>query len=465
MQTGHSAFSPPELPLADMSLADALAVYLVASGGLGDLPDGAPVNAASWAAASGFSGKRGSLCLVPSPQGGIACALYGLGDGGEPMEAGRLARLLPPGDWRIEPESGLASLGFLLGAYRYSRYRKPNPAGPRLVTGDDAGRQRLVSAAAAMWMGRDLVNTPASDLGPRELEEAIRALAAARGASVVSVVGDALLEQRFPMVHAVGRASDRAPRIVDLRWGSEAHAKVTLVGKGVCFDSGGLNIKPGDSMTLMKKDMGGSASVLALAAMIMDARLPVRLRVIVPAVENSISGSAFRPGDVLQSRLGKTVEIGNTDAEGRLILADALAWADEEDPELLVDMATLTGAARVALGPDLPAFYCDDDAFAAEMAAAGASVQDPCWRMPLWKGYREGLSSHVADLSHIGKGPMGGSITAALFLQHFVSRAAVWAHLDVYAWTMAEKPWAPVGAEVQCARALFEVICSRYPAA
>ena len=265
------------------------------------------------------------------------------------------------------------------------------------------------------------------------------------------------------MVHAVGRASTSEPRIVDMRWGDEEAPKLTLVGKGVCFDTGGLNIKPGNSMALMKKDMGGAANVLGLARMIMAAKLPVRLRVIIAAVENSIAGNAFRPGDILTSRLGMTVEIGNTDAEGRLVLADALALADEEAPECLIDMATLTGAARVALGPDLPAMFTDDETFAGEVSQAGMTEEDPVWRLPLWKGYAKNLSSRAADVSHISQGPFAGSITAALFLGKFVSKARTWAHFDVFAWVPAEKPAATIGGEAQAIRALFATLTSRFP--
>lgn len=424
-----------------------------------------PADAVKWAKSAGFDGRKGELCLVPDGKGSIACALFGLGDSPLPMDAGKLASVLPSGDWQLAgfAEPGLAALGFVLGAYRYDRYKKKRAAQARIVIPDGVDPGRLKAQAGAVCLARDLINTPASDLGPQELEQAVRDLAKAHKARVTVVRGDALLEKNFPMVHAVGRASNRAPRIVDLRWGEAKHPKVTLVGKGVCFDTGGLNLKPGDSMSLMKKDMGGAANVLALASMVMAARLPVRLRVIVGAVENSVAGNAFRPGDVLQSRKGPTVEIGNTDAEGRLVLADALAWADEEKPQMLIDMATLTGAARVALGPDLPAMFSDDDDLASDIASAGMGVQDPVWRMPLWAGYKKNLRSETADLNHISRGPFAGSITAALFLQHFVENAQNWAHFDLYAWVAAAKPWAPVGGEAQAVRAIFKVLESRYP--
>ncbi len=424
-------------------------------------------HAAAFAKAAAFDPGKPALLLVPNNNGGIECALFGVGSDLTPMDPGRLSRLLPTGDWQLEGDianPALAALSFLLGAYSFTRYRKPRANAPRLVLPAGIDASALTSTVEAIFNARDLINTPTNDLGPAELEEAIRAVAKRFKAKVTSVVGDDLLKKNFPMVHAVGRASASAPRIVDLVWGNKNHPKVTLVGKGVCFDSGGLNIKPGDSMGLMKKDMGGAAATLAIAQMIMAANLPVRLRLIVPAVENAISGNAFRPGDVLASRKGLSVEIGNTDAEGRLILGDALAWADEEAPELLINMATLTGAARVALGPDLPALFCDEEDLAADILAAGARVCDPLWRLPLWPGYRKDLSSEVADLSHISKGPLAGSITAALFLQRFVEKAKAWAHVDTYAWVNAEKPWAPVGGEAQAARALFEMISKRYPA-
>jgi leucyl aminopeptidase len=427
------------------------------------LPDGV----AKWAKNCAFDGKLGSYLPVPGPAGELEAAIFGCGDGEAAMNAGKLARLLPPGDWTLAGEYGdpfLAGLGFLLGAYRYDRYRKPNRVGPKLVAPANIDTARLRDTALSVWLARDLINAPANDLGPAELEAAISALATEFGARFRAIRGDDLLRRNFPMVHAVGRASSRAPRIVDLTWGKPQHPRVTLVGKGVCFDSGGLNIKPGDNMLLMKKDMGGAANTIALARMVMAAKLPVRLRLIVAAIENSISGNAYRPGDILRSRKGLTVEIGNTDAEGRLVLADALAWADEEAPELLIDMATLTGAARVALGPDLPALYCNDDRLAGDISEAGLRNEDPVWRLPLWAGYRAMLSSHVGDLSHIGKGPMAGSIVAALFLQRFVEKAGSWAHLDVFAWSAAEKPWCPVGGEAQAIRALFAVLARRYPA-
>lgn len=423
--------------------------------------------AARFAQAAGFDGKKPSLLLVPDFRGGIECALLGTGGDLTPMDPGRLARMLPQGDWRLAgdiADPALAALSFVLGAYSFDRYRKPRAPGPRLVLPQGVDESAMTITAQAIYLARDLINTPANDLGPAQLEAAIRSVAKQFKANVKSIAGDDLLKQNFPMVHAVGRASAEAPRIVEMVWGEKNAPKVTLVGKGVCFDSGGLNIKPGDSMTLMKKDMGGAAGTLALAQMIMAAKLPVRLRLIIPAVENAISGNAFRPGDVLQSRKGITVEIGNTDAEGRLVLGDALAWGDEDEPELIIDMATLTGAARVALGLDLPALFTGDEVLAADLARVSMAICDPLWRLPLWRGYEKGLSSDIADISHIGKGGFAGAITAALFLQRFVERSRSWAHVDLYAWISADKPWGPVGGEAQGVRALFDVIATRYPA-
>jgi leucyl aminopeptidase len=314
----------------------------------------------------------------------------------------------------------------------------------------------------AVYLVRDLVNTPTNDMGPDDLETAVRTLAKKHKASVAVVKGDELLAQNFPMIHAVGRAADQAPRLIDLTWGPKGAPKVTLVGKGVCFDTGGLDIKSASNMLLMKKDMGGAANVLGLASMIMAADMEVRLRVLIPAVENSISDEAFRPGDILQSRKGQTVEIGNTDAEGRLILADALALADEEEPELIIDMATLTGAARVAIGPEIAPFFTDDDGFAADVVAAGAAIADPVWRLPLWKGYDRKLSSKVADFNNVTTDGFAGAVVAAMFLKRFVERAKAWAHFDIYAWAPTERPHCPVGGEAQAIRAIEQVLARRY---
>ncbi len=430
-----------------------------------------PNNAIAWAKANGFNGEAGRVLVLPGNNGEIAGALFGTGEetrNGQPqLIAGKLARNLPEGDWHIEGNpgnAGLAALAFLMGGYSFTRYRKSDGKTIRLALpkGADAAETRRL--AEAVTLVRDLINTPANDMGPAALEQAARDLAARHDARIASTEGEALLEQNFPMIHAVGRAGAVSPRLIDLQWGKDTDPKVTLVGKGVCFDTGGLDIKPASGMLMMKKDMGGAANVLGLAALIMDAKLPVRLRVLIPAVENSIAGNAFRPGDILQSRKGLTVEVGNTDAEGRLVLADALALGDEEEPELLIDMATLTGAARVALGPDLPPFYTHDDQLAGEIAAKAEETADPLWRMPLWQPYAQKLSSRVADVNNVTTDGFAGSVTAALFLAKFVEKSRQWAHFDIFGWAPAEKPASPIGGEAQAIRALYQLLKERYPA-
>ncbi len=364
-------------------------------------------------------------------------------------------------DWRILSVQG-AALAFALGSYRFTRYRKQDGKEVKLELPGNVDGEDLSRIVDGVTLARDLINTPANDLGPAELEAAARTLAARHGAEVRAVVGEDLLEQNFPLIHAVGRAAARPPRLIDLTWGEAGHPKITLIGKGVCFDSGGLDIKPESGMLNMKKDMGGAASMLALAHMVMDRGLKLRLRVLIPAVENAISGSAFRPRDVYRSRKGLSVEIGNTDAEGRLILADAIALADEDEPDLIADMATLTGAARVALGTEIPPFYTDDDALAAALAGCAKSENDPLWRMPLWRPYEALLESKVADVNNVASGNFGGSITAALFLRRFVAAAKAWLHCDIYAWNQTTKPGRPEGAECQAARALYALLVSRY---
>jgi leucyl aminopeptidase len=381
------------------------------------------------------------------------------------MRPGALAGNLPAGDYRFDNaphDAKLAALAFALGSYRFVRYRKREEKQARLQIPAQVDGGSLTRTVEAVWLARDLINTPANDMGPPQLEEAARALSARHGASVSAVVGDELLAQNFPLIHAVGRAADRAPRLIDMTWGDPGHPKVTLIGKGVCFDTGGLDIKTEAGMLLMKKDMGGAACQLALADMLMGRGAKLRLRVLIPAVENAISGNAFRPRDVYRSRKGLTVEIGNTDAEGRLILADAIALADSETPELIVDMATLTGAARVALGPEVVPFYTDDDELAAGLARTAQAESDPLWRLPLWRPYDQLLDSKVADLNNVSAGPFAGSITAALFLRRFVTQAKAWLHCDIYAWNPTGKPGRPEGAECQAARALYAYLTERY---
>ena len=429
-----------------------------------------PQTAQGFARAQGFQGKAGSHCLLPDADGNLLGVAFGLNGADakhtDPFLVGKLPTLLPEGVYRFEteaPNPTLATLAWLLGSYSFDRYRKRSEKSVRLVppTGIDA--EDVARIANAVVTSRDLVNTPTSDLGPDGIEAAARQLADRHGAAFNSIVGDDLLKQNFPMIHAVGRASITPPRLIDFTWGKADAPRITLIGKGVAFDTGGLDIKPSSSMLLMRKDMGGAAATLALADMIMGAKLPLRLRVLIPAVENAISSNAFRPGDILPSRKGITVEIGNTDAEGRLILADALALADEENPELIVDFATLTGAARVALGPELPPFYTDDDALAADIARHGMAENDPVWRLPLWMPYQSQLDSKFADMNNTG-GPMGGSITAALFLRRFVSSAKAHVHFDIFAWNSSTKPARPEGGEVQAARLIYALLKERYGA-
>ena len=421
-----------------------------------------------FAQAQDFTAKSAALALLSGPSGALARVLFGLGEAASPARTpllpGRLARDLPAGAYRLEGDIGdprLAALAFVLGGYRFDAYRKGNGNSPLLAPPDNLDIDALTAIASGIFLARDLINTPANDLGPVELAEASAALAGEFGAAVSITDGDDLA-RRFPLIHAVGDGSDRRPRLIDLTWGDAGAPKVTLVGKGVVFDTGGLDIKPASAMALMKKDMGGGAAVLGLARMIMATGLPVRLRVLVPAVENAISGRAFRPGDVLSSRKGLSVEIGNTDAEGRLVLADALTLADEDEPDTLICMATLTGAARVALGPDIAPFYTGDDDFARQIDQASAAEADPVWRLPLWPAYDAWLSSPVADVNHIANNGFAGSIVAALFLNRFVEKTARFAHFDIFGWVPEARPAAPKGGEAQAIRALFHALTERY---
>jgi leucyl aminopeptidase len=446
-------------PLLAPSNGSSRPIWFVTKETLAPVVAGLPDEARAFLAASGFEAKPGSHIVVPMGAG--LAALFGLEGAAaghrDPLLPGKLVTTLPGGLWHFAnapDDPRLATLGWLMGSYRFTRYKDGGAAQVQLVPPDDVDADEVSRIAQAVALGRDLIATPANDLGPDELAAAARALADRHGAVAHTVAGEAL-ERDFPMVHAVGRAAARAPRLVDMIWGDPGRPKVTLVGKGVVFDSGGLNIKPEAAMLLMKKDMGGAASVLALADMIMGAGLELRLRVILPIAENAISGSAFRPGDVLRSRKGLTVEIGNTDAEGRLILADALALADEDAPDLVIDMATLTGAARVALGPDLPALFTKDEETALALHSHGLAEADPSWRLPLWRPYEKLLDSKVADINHISGGPFAGSVTAALFLSRFVEKARAHVHLDMFCWNPTSRPGRPEGAEVMSARAVF----------
>ncbi|HEV3371315.1 MAG TPA: leucyl aminopeptidase family protein [Xanthobacteraceae bacterium] len=423
----------------------------------------------AFAAAAGFEPRAGRHLLLPGPDGGLSGVLFGLENaddaGKDLLRPGALPTLLPAGTYcfaNAPHDARLAALAFALGAYRFARYRKVEDKDIRLELPAGVDGAELTRIAEGVALARDLINTPANDMGPAELESAAHDLATRHRATFRAIVGENLLSENFPLIHAVGRAADRAPRLIDIGWGDPANAKITLIGKGVCFDTGGLDIKTESGMLNMKKDMGGAATVLALGHMLMDRGAKVRLRILLPVVENAISGSAFRPRDIYRSRKGVSVEIGNTDAEGRLILADALALADEEAPELIVDMATLTGAARVALGPEVVPFYTDDDALAAELARSAEAESDPLWRLPLWLPYDTMLDSKVADINNVSAGGFAGSITAALFLRRFVTAAKTWLHCDIYAWNQATKPGRPEGAECQAARALYHLITARY---
>jgi leucyl aminopeptidase len=431
--------------------------------------DGLAAPARQFALAHDFAAKPGKCLILPSADGQIAQVIFGLEEEGaksrDLFRPGALPGLLPPGTYRFANaphDTRLATLAFALGSYRFNRYRKADAPNVRLVPSDGVDVADITRMAEAAQLARDLINTPSNDMGPEELASAAEALAKRFGASFGCIVGDDLPRQNFPLIHAVGMASPRAPRLIDIGWGDPAHPKVTLVGKGVCFDTGGLDLKPSSGMLIMKKDMGGAANVLALALMVMDAKLKVRLRVLIPAVENAVAGNAFRPLDIFTSRKGFTVEIGNTDAEGRLVLADALALADEEKPDLLIDLGTLTGAARVALGPDLPPFYTNDETLALDIARLAKQENDPLWRMPLWPAYDGWLDSKVANINNAPSGGFAGSIICALFLQRFVEAAKSWLHVDIYGWTPSAKPARPEGGECQAARAIYKCLSERY---
>jgi len=417
--------------------------------------------------AAGFAGREGELRLVPNAQGAIAFAVLGLGLDNDALALAVFSEQLPAGIYRLGNVPGrvggeMAALAWALGTYEYARYRKPRPVRAKLLLPKGVDGEEVSLVADSIFLARDLINTPANDMGPGELADAVRAVAQRNGAKFSTVVGDALLRQNFPLIHAVGHGSDRAPRLAEFTWGRKNAPKVTLVGKGVCFDTGGYDLKPAAGMASMKKDMGGAATVLAVANMVMGAGLDVRLRVLIPAVENSVSGRAYRPGDVFRSRKGLTVEIGNTDAEGRLVLADALAEADSESPDLLIDVATLTGAARAATGFELPPFFTDDEGLAGELMLHAAATQDPMWRLPLWRGYEGALASSIADLTNNPDYAYAGAITAALFLNRFVTRARTWVHIDIAAWVDRPRPGRRRGAEANSARALFALLKSRY---
>jgi len=453
-----------ELPAAySHDAANALPLHVLDATGFPSWRDAQPAATQAWIDAQKFSAAPGSLLLLPGANG-VAGAAIGVGDALDPYAYAHAPYGLPAGDWKPANAAGdgaraaALQLGWGLGAYRFSRYKKPAREAARLVL-ERADAEALDVLAACVRV-RDWVNTPTEHMGPDELEAIARDLAQTHGAAIEVVSGDGLLAKNFPAIHAVGRASHRAPRLLSLSWGDAAHPHVAIVGKGVCFDTGGLDIKPADGMRHMKKDMGGAAHALALAGLAMARRLPLRLTVLVPAVENSIGPNALRPGEIIATRAGISVEIDNTDAEGRLVLCDALACAGERKPDFVVDFATLTGAARIALGPDLPALFANDDALAGEWLAAADATRDPVWRMPLWRPYLRYLTSHPADLANAGS-RMAGAVTAALYLERFVPAGTPWAHLDTYAWNDSDRPGRPTGGEALGLRSAYALLKAR----
>lgn len=456
---------------AELGSEPALPLYAVLPRDLNALHEALPPAQNQWLRATRFGAKDGELSLLPGEQGALGGAVLGLGRGLDPHALAQFSERLPAGIYRLErvpAEFGgaRALYAWAIGTYRFDRYRRSGKSAPketpRLVVPDGADAAAVQRVADGVFLARDLINTPANDLGPAELEQSARAVAERHGAAISVITGDDLLAANYPLVHTVGRASPRAPRLIDMVWGDAAQPKVTLVGKGVCFDSGGLDLKTASGMATMKKDMGGAACVLGVAEMVMSSGLPVRLRVVIPAVENSVSGAAYRPGDVLPSRKGLFVEIGNTDAEGRLILADALAEADGEKPALMFCVATLTGAARAATGMELPPFFTDDEALAGDLAGCGLNEHDPLWRLPLWRSYESAIESSIADVNNAPEYPLAGAITAALFLDRFVSETKCWAHFDIPGWTDRPKPGRRRGGEANGARAMFAVIQRRF---
>jgi len=455
------------MPLSFAAEADsAIPIRLVDKAGAKDMLATLPEPASGWAEHHGFAGALGQTCAIPGASGQPEIVLLGTGDAAERERTrfaiGAAIAKLPEAVYAIEawpdgPAASEIALGYLFSRYRFSRYRSQSAPKARLVAPAHIDAARLERIATAEALTRDLINTPAEDMGPRDLEHAAHDLAELHGAHVIGTHGESLLDANLPLIHTVGRASDEAPRLIDMSWG-DSGPRLTLVGKGVCFDTGGLNLKPGASMGLMKKDMGGAATVLGLAHMIMAEGLPLRLRVLIPAVENAVAGNAFRPGDILTARDGQTIEINNTDAEGRLVLADALALASEEEPDLLVSMATLTGAARVAVGADIAPFYTDDEALAAALAEAAREVADPVWRLPFHAPYEKLIEPGIADLDNAPKGGFAGSITAALFLRRFTAPSRAYAHFDIYAWSASDAPGRAKGGLGQGARALFETL-------
>ena len=420
-----------------------------------------------WLATIGFKAEPGSFAFLAQGRGRAARVLASPAEGERIWAYAGLPMSLPEGTYRLDTNGDAAAqtdaaLGWALGSYEFTRYRKPKRAAAKLAWPEKADRAEIERIASSVFLARDLINTPCEDMGPAHLAEAATKVAREFGAKAKTLTGDELLRENYPTIHIVGRASAREPRLIDIRWGEADAPKVTLVGKGVCFDTGGLDLKPAAGMLDMKKDMGGAAVMLALARTLMAAGAPIRLRLLIPAVENSVSANAYRPLDIVRTRGGKTVEIGNTDAEGRLVLCDALAEADTEKPDLLVDAATLTGAAKIALGPEVQAVFCDDDDAAGAMMRHGRAVGDPLWRLPLWRPYRKLIDGKCADLNNVAPNPFAGSIIGALYLAEFVSRAKTWAHLDIMAANTSTKPGRPEGGEATGMRALYAYIRGRY---
>ncbi|GIK50443.1 MAG: leucyl aminopeptidase family protein [Hyphomonadaceae bacterium] len=456
----------PNLPFLTAADGAAVPIHAIRTAEWKQWDERHPESLRRLAKAHDFQAQNARILLVPATDGSIERVLFGVGDKAAVNVMGALAQHLPAGDYRIafaprEFNATTIAVAWGLGAYAFDRYKKRKRPAPRLAPPEGADMAEAARIVEACWLARDLVNTPTNDMGPDALHAAAENVARDSGAAFEAVIGDALLAQNYPLIHAVGRASAQAPRIVHIGWGDPAAPRVALVGKGVTFDTGGLDIKPSAGMRMMKKDMGGAAHALALGQLVMQSKLNLRLDVFLAIVENAISGDAFRPGDVIASRKGPTVEIDNTDAEGRLILADALARASEDQPALLIDFATLTGAARTALGPDIPPFYTGDEALASELAAASLEMNDPIWRMPLWDPYETEMDSPIADLKNTGDGAMAGSIYGALFLRRFVG-VANWAHFDIFAWSPKEKPSRPQGGDAQALRAVYRVLKGRF---
>ena len=455
----------PACFIAAADANDALPLHLVDRESLPAWRDAQPTVVSGWVQAQGFDGSPGTVMTLADGEGGIAGAVVGIGDPLDPASYGHVPMSLPARAWAVtgdidDAQRQALALGWGLGAYRFDRYKKPprKPAQLAVDTGDGS----LGDTLAACVRVRDLVNTPTEHMGPDQLEQVASEIAERHGATIKVVSGEDLLTENFPAIHAVGRASHRAPRLISLAWGDASHPHVAIVGKGVCFDTGGLDLKPADGMRWMKKDMGGAAHAIALAEWIMARKLPLRITLLVPAVENAIGPDAFRPGEVIATRQGLSIEIDNTDAEGRVVLCDALTFAGELQPAMILDFATLTGAARIALGPELPALYCNDDTLAQQWLDAGGSARDPVWRMPLWRPYLRYLTSQIADLANGGPSKMAGSISAALYLERFVPAGMPWAHLDVFSWNESDRPGRPVGGEAQGLRSAYAMLRARF---